>query len=65
MIYYGHGGFTFSDLYEMPVYLRNFYFRKMADVKNKEAEANNPKQQNIPDTVKNKIHRPDIPRKKK
>ena len=35
MIYYGQG-FTHEDIYTMPVYLRNFYYRKLADQKNKE-----------------------------
>lgn len=43
----------------MPVYLRNFYFRKMVDVKKKEKEAheqaNKPPQSPPP-----KIHRPNI-----
>jgi len=38
MVYYGNGGFNFSDLYTMPVYLRNFYFKRMVDVKKKENE---------------------------
>jgi hypothetical protein len=38
MIYYGHGGFNFDDLYTMPVYLRNFYLKLMIDTKKKEKE---------------------------
>lgn len=61
MIYYGNGGFNFSDLYTMPVYLRNFYFRKMVDTKEKEREAQeqaNKTNQAPP----SKIHRPGIVR---
>ena len=38
MIYYGNGGFNFNDLYTMPVYLRNFYLKKLIDVKKAEKE---------------------------
>tara|TARA_Y100001938_G_C7737874_1_gene257832 strand:+ start:253 stop:441 length:189 start_codon:yes stop_codon:yes gene_type:complete len=39
MIYYGNGGFTFDDLYTMPIYLRNFYAKKMVETKKQEADA--------------------------
>ena len=35
LIYYGNG-FSFSDVYDMPVYLRNFYTQKLIDAKKKE-----------------------------
>jgi hypothetical protein len=31
MIYHGKGGFTFQDLYNMPVFLRGFYLKEMND----------------------------------
>ena len=31
-------GFTFSDVYHMPVHLRNFYFRQYTELKKKEKE---------------------------
>jgi len=34
-MYYGQG-FTHSDVYDMPVYLRNFYFQKLLDTRKKE-----------------------------
>lgn len=37
MIHYGNG-FIWSDVYNMPTYLRNFYFNKLVDTKKKEAE---------------------------
>ena len=61
MIYYGNGGFTFGDLYTMPVYLRNFYFRKMVDTKEKEKEAMDNKGKSSAPNDK-KIHRPNINR---
>ena len=41
MVYHGKGGFTFQDLYNMPVFLRNFYLKEMNDAvekANKEIE---------------------------
>ena len=31
-------GFTFSDVYHMPVHLKNFYLREFMDLKKKEKE---------------------------
>jgi len=31
-------GFTHSDVYGMPVYLRNFYYNKLVDARKKENE---------------------------
>jgi hypothetical protein len=31
MVYHGKGGFTFQDLYNMPVFLRGFYLKEMND----------------------------------
>ena len=36
-MYYGEG-FTHSDVYTMPVYLRNFYYKKLLDTRKKENE---------------------------
>ena len=34
-MYYG-AGFTHSDIYEMPIYLRNYYYQKLVDTRKKE-----------------------------
>ena len=34
-MYYGIG-FTHSDVYNMPVYLRNFYYKQLSDTRKKE-----------------------------
>ena len=34
-MYYGQG-FTHSDVYEMPIYLRSFYYKQLVDTRNKE-----------------------------
>ena len=36
-MYYGQG-FTHSDVYEMPIYLRNFYYKELSDTRKKENE---------------------------
>ena len=36
-MYYGIG-FTHSDVYSMPVYLRNFYYKQLNETKKKENE---------------------------
>ena len=34
-MYYGKG-FTHSDVYDMPIYLRNFYYNELVDTRKKE-----------------------------
>jgi hypothetical protein len=36
MCYYSEGAFRFMDVYQLPIYLRNFYFKKLLSVKQKE-----------------------------
>jgi len=36
-MYYGQG-FVHSDVYNMPIYLRNFYYKKLIDTRKKEHE---------------------------
>ena len=38
MCYYGNG-FTFKDVYQMPVHIRLFHFKKLIDAKKKEQES--------------------------
>ena len=60
MIYYSNGGFNHSDVYDMPVYLRNFYYTKLTDAKKAEQkEAEKMKNQAKPSGVS----RPSIPRR--
>ena len=37
LMYFGKG-FNHSDVYNMPIYLRNFYYKKLLEVKKKEAD---------------------------
>lgn len=39
MVQFGNG-FTWSDVYFMPSYLRRFYFNKLVEYKKKEVEEN-------------------------
>ena len=38
MMYYSNGGFNWNDLYYMPTHLREFYWRQLLGIKNKEKE---------------------------
>ena len=40
MCYYGNG-FTFGDVYKMPVHIRLFHYKKLSDAKKKENEETN------------------------
>ena len=39
MLCHYSNGFNFSELYEMPTYLRNWYIQKLADVREEENKA--------------------------
>tara|TARA_R100001129_G_scaffold71959_1_gene48853 strand:- start:1550 stop:1726 length:177 start_codon:yes stop_codon:yes gene_type:complete len=52
-MYYGQG-FTHSDVYEMPIYLRNFYYKELSDTRKKENEEIKKANQ------KNKVSKPAI-----
>jgi len=38
MIYFANGGFTWHDLYYMPIKLRDFYWRELLKAKEEENE---------------------------
>ena len=44
--YYSEGAFTFDQLYNMPVYLRNFYIKQLEETKTKEEEMRKAAQRN-------------------
>ena len=56
MCYYGNGGFTPDVVYTLPIYIRNFYYKKLVDVKKKEEEM--AKKSSSNSNNYNKIHRP-------
>lgn len=37
MVHFGNG-FNWTEVYTMPIHLRKFYFKKLVDVKKKEAD---------------------------
>ena len=53
MLYYGEG-FIHSDVYNMPIYLRNFYYKKLVDTRQKENDEIRKSQQ------KSKVSRPPV-----
>jgi hypothetical protein len=55
MVTFGKGGWTWTDLYNMPVFLRKYYMKKMNDVISKENAAAAP-------NTNQKISRPAIQR---
>ena len=54
-MYYGQG-FTHSDVYDMPIYLRNFYYNKLVETRKKENEEVRKAQQKS----KSKVPKPTI-----
>ena len=48
---YGAPGFTFDDVYNMPVHMRNYYFRELMDLKKKEQQAQNQANQRTKPTI--------------
>jgi hypothetical protein len=38
-MYYGKMGFTYTELYCMPVHIRRYFYRKLSEIKKKEYEA--------------------------
>ena len=56
MVYHGHG-FTWTELYNMPVWLRKFYYKKMEEALSKQKEAQTKASKK---TSKPKISRPSV-----
>ena len=48
---YGTPGYTFNDVYTMPIHLRNFYFREYTDLKKKENDEIKKSQQKSTPTI--------------
>jgi hypothetical protein len=41
LVTYGKGGWTYDVVYNLPVYLRNYYLKQLADALEAEASARN------------------------
>jgi len=39
LMYYGKMGFSYWDLWNLPTHIRRYFYRKLADTKKKEHEA--------------------------
>jgi len=39
LVYFSNGGFTHTEVYYLPVWLRRYYLKKIADIKTKEKDA--------------------------
>lgn len=55
IVFHGNGGYTWTDVYNMPIWLRRFTFQKLSDFYDKE----NKKAQNHP-TKSKVVEGPDI-----
>ena len=59
IVFHGKGGYDWHTIYNMPIWLRNFTFRKLEEHYKKEQEAID-KQNNTLKNTSNDIHRPNI-----
>jgi hypothetical protein len=55
MLYYGHG-FTWTELYNMPIWLRKFYYKKIEEALDRHKKATTPQ----PLKNKKQLSRPGI-----
>lgn len=55
LTYHGGGGFIFSEVYGMPVYLRKFYIKELVDAKKREKDSTKQKDTSQPGQVPNFI----------
>ena len=58
IVFHGNGGYSWGEIYNMPIWLRNFTFKKIEEWYKKQEEAQN-KQQNMLKNSK-EIARPNI-----
>ena len=58
IVFHGQGGYNWDTIYNMPIWLRNFTYKKLEEYYKKKEEAHN----KSTNTLKNnsKINRPDI-----
>jgi hypothetical protein len=61
LIYHSHGGFNWSDVYSMPIWLRKFYIKSLVEVK----KAENKNQSDSNSNNNKKIQKPSFVRKNK
>jgi hypothetical protein len=39
LVYWGQGGFSFEQVWNMPIYMRRYYINKISDIHKKQEEA--------------------------
>ena len=59
IVFHGNGGYDWHTLYNMPIWLRNFTFKKIEEWYKKQEEAQN-KQQNMLKNDPKQVARPNI-----
>jgi hypothetical protein len=55
LVYYGRGGFNWTDIYNMPIWLRKFYYKKIEDAVQQEKKATESKTKSMPRVAKPSI----------
>ena len=59
LVYHGKGGFTYSDVYSMPIQYRKYHIRKINEyIEKQNEEIENAKGNK---TIKNTVSKPNIP----
>jgi len=60
IVFHGQGGYTYNDVYDMPIWLRRFTFNKIKDFYDKRNEEEEKAMKKAKGMQQAKIHRPDI-----
>lgn len=73
IVFHGQGGYDWGTIYDMPIWLRNFTFKKLEEYYNKQNEAqnkannqlkNDPKQISRPNINPSNVYNASVPTKK-
>ena len=60
IVFHGKGGYTWSDVYNMPLWLRKFTFEKIKEFYEKEKEEMEKRNKQTSNESPNKLSRPNI-----
>jgi hypothetical protein len=60
LVYHGHGGFPYDQVYNMPIQYRKYHIRKINDYLEKKSEAES-KSSSISSSTKQSLSRPNVP----
>jgi hypothetical protein len=61
IVFHGKGGYTWDTVYEMPIWLRNFTFKKLKEWYDKEQEQIEKQNNQLTNTSGKELVRPNIP----